>query len=87
MRFKKDVNFAAFFQALGECSGDVILETAEHDRLNLSSMLSRYLFASLTGDSEILAGATVCCKKKEDYKRLAEFLTESEEIMYRRNVI
>ena len=44
MRLKKDVSTVNFINRVEQCTGEVIYETAEGDRLNLKSQLSKYLF-------------------------------------------
>lgn len=76
MGLKKDVNFEQFLRSVNECESDVLFCTKEGDVLNLKSMLSRFVFASLTMDAEILDTATIVCENKEDESILAQYLQD-----------
>lgn len=68
-----NLDFAEFIKALDACKGDVYLETAEGDVLNLKSKLCQIM-----GIANILKGATVTeavirCAKPEDETTLFRF--------------
>ena len=68
-----NLDFSEFIKALDACKGDVYLETAEGDVLNLKSKLCQIM-----GIANILKGATVTeavirCAKQEDETTLFRF--------------
>ena len=54
MTLTSHTDFAAFLEAVQQCRGEVLFCTQEGDKLNLKSTLSRYLFAALAGNEELL---------------------------------
>ncbi len=74
MHLKDDVNFSQFMQAVMACKGDVWFCTNEDDRLNLKSMLTRYIFAALVSNKPLLLESTVVLNNAEDAETLAPFL-------------
>ncbi len=62
--FQKLMDFAA------TAKGDVFLETAEGDVLNLKSRLTQLMALSSAIDWGIIGEATVICKDKDDESRL-----------------
>lgn len=79
MRLKKHTKTTAFLAAVNRCSGDVILDTAEGDSLNLKSQLCRYIFAVASSNASFFESATVTCSESSDYTILRDFLEESGE--------
>lgn len=75
MRLKKDVSTVNFINRVEQCTGEVIYETAEGDRLNLKSQLSKYLFlvAVNSEDSAGLREGVIRCEP-EDAAILQEYL-------------
>lgn len=68
-----NLDFTEFIKALDSCKGDVFLETAEGDVLNLKSKLCQIM-----GIANILKGATVAeavirCANKDDETTLFRF--------------
>lgn len=76
MKFKKDVDFAKFFQAVKKCSEDILFYTIEGDQLNLSSTLSRFIFSTVNTHEGIISSGRVVCKCEADKELLREFLEE-----------
>lgn len=69
----REVDIAEFISALDGCSGNVYLESAEGDCINLKSRLS-----ALIGISHIIKGglvtkATLRCENAEDESKLFRF--------------
>ena len=54
MTLTSHTDFAAFLEAVQQCRGEVLFCTREGDKLNLKSTLSKYLFAALAGNEELL---------------------------------
>ncbi len=77
MKFKKDIDLLQFMKYIPRCRGEVYFNSAEGDHLNLKSVLSQYLFASVCGDRSFLEQGSVECEQECDYRYLREFLKES----------
>lgn len=76
MKLKDSVIINDFLEAAQKCSGDVFLQTAEGDILNLKSLLSKYALTALMSKKNLLESAQIVCVQEEDYQKLAEFLVE-----------
>ena len=76
MRLKENVNAVDLLNQVRKCSSDVWLETEEHDRLNLKSVLSQYVFVVMLEKQEDYRNAQVLCEQ-EDFPYLKEFLVEA----------
>ncbi|MBR3145323.1 MAG: hypothetical protein IKF53_05480 [Clostridia bacterium] len=68
-----NIDFEEFIKAVDQCKGNVFLETADGDSLNLKSKLCQML-----GLSEILKGAqvakaTIRCENSDDESLLFRF--------------
>ncbi|MBR7016355.1 MAG: polya polymerase [Lachnospiraceae bacterium] len=74
MKLKKLENYLEFIKTAQKCGGEVFFNSAEGDRLNLKSTFCRYLFASVCGDREFLAGGEIVCSDDADYQILASYL-------------
>ena len=49
MLLRQDIDTIKFLQKVKTCHDEVIFETTEGDRLNLTSTLSQYVFCSIAG--------------------------------------
>ena len=76
MHIRKDANLALFLRTVNTCAGEVLFCTQEQDQLNLKSVLSQFIFATLTKEPSILFGGTIVCKQSRDLAVLEDFLTE-----------
>lgn len=76
MHIREDANIAYFLRTVNRCAGEVLFCTQEQDQLNLKSVLSQFIFATLTKEPDILFGGTIVCKQPQDLAVLEEFLTE-----------
>lgn len=74
MHFKEDFNMADFMETARDCTGDVFFHSVEGDIINLKSLLSQYMLASIACKPGLLKNAQVVCTQDEDYARLADFL-------------
>lgn len=74
MHIKRNTNLIDFLRAANRCQEDVLFLTQDGDVLNLKSELSRYVFASLAPNAELLSSACITCKNETDYKLLANYL-------------
>ena len=61
MTLTSHTDFAAFLEAVQQCRGEVLFCTREGDKLNLKSTLSKYLFAALAGNEELLRKGKIVC--------------------------
>lgn len=59
MRLKDNLDIPGFLQAVQACEGAVYFCTPEGDRLDLKSLLSKYIFSTLTLKTEILRGGWI----------------------------
>lgn len=78
MKLKRLNHYLDFMKVVQSCDSDVYFHSCEGDHLNLKSVLSQYLFASICGDRDFLERGSVECKKAEDYRRLRAYLYERE---------
>lgn len=76
MRLKNSFSPIDFLNQIKKCKSDVSFQTTEGDNLNLKSLLSEYIFLSLTSSSDILQNGQVICESDEDYKILEDFITD-----------
>lgn len=76
MKLRKKIDYIKFLNSINECEEDVFFCTTEGDRINLKSMLSKYLFSAIIGNSELISQGQVECKAEADYEKLKEFLEE-----------
>lgn len=76
MRLKKGFDTIIFLGAIEKCQGDVIFRTLEGDRLNLKSILHRYVFCLIAKSPEIRENGQLECSK-EDAECLKEFIEEN----------
>lgn len=74
MRLKTSCSLIDFLNQIKKCKSDVYFRTVEGDNLNLKSLLSEYIFLSLTSDSDILQNGQVICESDKDYKVLEDFI-------------
>lgn len=75
-KIKKDADLLLFLKIVKTCKGDVHFLTGEGDNLNLKSVLSQFVLASLVGKPWLLEMVSVSCDQPEDYALLLPFLTE-----------
>lgn len=79
IRFREDADLIQFLRAVESCDGEVEFYSGQGDILNLKSVLSRYLFAALTGKKKILSGGWIRCEEPLDRKLLDRFIREEED--------
>jgi len=68
-----NIDFDDFINAIDDCKGDVYLETADGDVLNLKSKLCQMIGLSTILKSTEVSEATVRCVNKEDESKLFRF--------------
>ena len=74
MHLKEDFNMSDFMDVAQDCSGEVFFHSEEGDIINLKSLLSQYVLASIACKPGLLKNARVVCTQDEDYAKLADFL-------------
>lgn len=79
MYIKRSTDLPEFLRAVNSCQADVFFNTKDGDILNLKSELSRYVFAALTPNTQLLYSAVITCKDNQDFTHLKEFLTDRQE--------
>lgn len=68
-----NIDFDDFVKAIDSCRGDVYLETAEGDILNLKSKLSQMLGLATILKSTEISEASIRCTNPEDETMLFRF--------------
>lgn len=68
-----DIDMADFIQTLDKCKGDVFLETAEGDVLNLKSKLCQMIGVTNIMKGAVIKEATLRCTNPEDESLLFRF--------------
>lgn len=68
-----DIDVADFIKTLDSCKGDVYLETAEGDVLNLKSKLCQIMGIANILKGAVISEATIRCSRKEDEELLFRF--------------
>ncbi len=79
MLLRQDIDTIKFLQKVKTCHDEMIFETTEGDRLNLTSTLSQYVFCSIAGHPDCWVNSTITCKDENDYQLLADFLSDEPE--------
>lgn len=68
-----DIDVQALCKIIDACKGDVFLETAEGDRLNLKSKLCQVVGLTNLIQGGTIADATLSCTNSEDDSKLFRF--------------
>ncbi len=68
-----NIDFEDFIKAIDECKGDVYLETADGDVLNLKSKLCQMIGISTILKNTEIEEATIRCTNQEDETMLFRF--------------
>lgn len=76
MHIKKNASIVEFLRAVNTCGADVLFATQEGDILNLKSQLSRFVFATVASNEDMLYSAEIICKSDEERLILAAYLEE-----------
>lgn len=74
MTLTSHTDFAAFLEAVQQCRGEVLFCTREGDKL---TTLSKYLFAALAGNEELLRKGKIVCQFPQDEEKLTYILSAS----------
>ena len=76
MRLKEDVKLSDFLGRVNECTNEVCFVTDTGDRMNLKSLLCRYVFLTMQRHPEILRNGDVECESEQDAQLLQDFLVQ-----------
>ncbi|UYJ33565.1 MAG: hypothetical protein OGM67_08140 [Oscillospiraceae bacterium] len=76
MKLRKNIDYGRLLQAIGQCSGNVMLVTTDGDCLNLKSTLSQFIFAAAVSGQVQLQDAALQIESKTDEAILLPFLCE-----------
>ena len=76
MKLRKNIDYGRLLQAIGRCSGNVMLVTTDGDCLNLKSTLSQFIFAAAVSGQVQLQDAALQIECKTDEAILLPFLCE-----------
>ncbi len=68
-----DIDIADFIQTLDSCKGEVFLETAEGDVLNLRSKLCQMMGIANILKGAVISEATIRCTNPDDEELLFRF--------------
>ena len=74
MRIKANINVIKFLRKVQKCSGEVLFETSEGDRIALKSTLSQYIFCTIAGQPDLLQSGTIRFAQEDDKIFLKDFL-------------
>lgn len=74
MKLRKDINAIDFIKMIKKCENEVLFQTPEGDSLNLKSLLSQYIFASILENPELIESGKIVCNSKKDSMLLFQFL-------------
>lgn len=77
-KLKAGINYHKFFRQIARCSHNVFFETPTGDRINLSSIFSRFVFITLAANRETLKSGTLEFAP-EDLHFLREYVESSGE--------
>lgn len=74
MKLRENVDYEAFLLAVDECAGGVWFYTDQGDKLNLKSVLLRFVFSAATGNAEVMASSQIVLDHEADMEKLGRFL-------------
>ncbi len=77
MTLTSHTDFAAFLEAVQQCRGEVLFCTREGDKLKSEIHPSKYLFAALAGNEELLRKGKIVCQFPQDEEKLTHTLSAS----------
>ncbi len=78
MLLKSNINLVAFLKTVQQCKGKVIFYSNKGDKLNLKSILCRYIFFARYSENKNMLYGTIDCQDQEDYLLLKDYLDGSE---------
>ena len=76
MILRQNTDMVCFLQSVAKCSGDVSFITMQGDHLNLKSELSKYVFAVVSANPDILKNGQIMVQKEDDAAFLRDYLME-----------
>ena len=76
MHLKDGIDYGEFLRSVVKCQGEVLFSTPEGDVLNLKSELSKYVFAVITQNPDLMHRAQIKCNCDADFSFLEPYLTK-----------
>lgn len=76
MVLRQNTDMVCFLQTVEKCSGEVSFTTTQGDQLNLKSELSKYVFAVVAANPDIIKNGQIVIQNEGDAALLRDFLTE-----------
>ena len=76
MFLKPEIDYGSFLRSVMNCQEDVLFTTEEGDVLNLKSELSKYVFAVITQNPDLMHRAQIVCRSESDISLLRPYLAE-----------
>lgn len=76
MILRQNTDMVCFLQSVAKSSGDVSFITMQGDHLNLKSELSKYVFAVVAANPDILKNGQIMVQKEDDAAFLRDYLME-----------
>jgi len=76
MRLRANMNLLDFFDTVKKCKHDVFFQTSEGDSLNLKSLLSQCILASILDNPELIETGHVVCELDDDRNIISDFFTK-----------
>jgi hypothetical protein len=74
MKLKQDIDYKEFLFTVRECIGEVYYKTPADDCLNLKSILSEYVFITVSHSKDISLNGNIECEVSSDYALLSDYL-------------
>ena len=74
MRVRKNADIFQLLKDIENCSGDVFFVSEKGDRLDLKSVLSRYIFSVAVNQEKMRESGEIICERAEDYSSLSGYL-------------
>ena len=74
-KLKNGLHCAVLMRAVRKCTGKVLLKTARGDILDLTSELSRFVFVSAFGNTNLTFDAELELSEPSDHKYVVECVT------------
>lgn len=74
MKLKRNIDFVDFLKTIAQCESEVYFDSVDGDHLNLKSTLSRFLFSTVSNNSDILDKGTIVCSCETDINLLKQYL-------------
>lgn len=74
MKLKQEIDLLDFLHSVNQCKGEVILRFSQDNVLNVKSMLSKVVLATLYETRELFNDAEILCDIESDERILERFV-------------